>query len=77
METIPKRLMHNRLSMPRGPKPMMIGILEKTNSLKTNKMLNSSTTMKIGNSMVIQGVDNITLEAVLTKTVDAISITKL
>ena len=57
METISKRLMLNCLSMPRDPKPMMIGILEKTNSEKMNKLLNSSTTKKIGKSMVILGVD--------------------
>ena len=45
-ETFSKRLMHNRLSIPKGPKPMMIGFLEKTNSEKKNKLLNSSTTKK-------------------------------
>ena len=30
METTSKRLMHNHPSMPRGLKPIMIGILEKT-----------------------------------------------
>ena len=59
-ETISKRLMRNRLS--KGPKPMMIGILEKTNSEKMNKLLNSSTTKKIGNSIVTLGVDHITLK---------------
>ena len=68
-ETISKRLMHNRLSMPKSPKPMMMGILEKTNSEKMNKLLNSSTTKKIGNSILILGVDNITLEAIITITV--------
>ena len=42
METTSKRLMHNHPSMPRGFKPMMIGILEETNSDKMNKLLNSS-----------------------------------
>ena len=67
-ETISKRLMHNRLS--KGPKPMMIGISEKTNSEKMNKLLNSSTTKKIGNSRVTLEVDHIALEAIITITVE-------
>ena len=67
METISERLMHNRLS--KGPKPM-IGIPEKTNSEKLNKLLNISTTKKIGNSIVTQGVDHIALEAIITITVE-------
>ena len=51
-ETISKKLMHNRLSITKDPKPMIIGIPEKTNSEKMNKLLNSSTTKKIGNSIV-------------------------
>ena len=69
-ETISKRIMHNRLSIPKGPKPMMIGIPEKTNSEKMNKFLNSSTTKKIGNSIVTLEVDNITLEAIIAITVE-------
>ena len=70
METISKRLMQNRLSMPKGPKPMMIGIPEKTKSEKMNKLLNSSTTKKIGNSIVTLGVDLIALEAIKRITVE-------
>ena len=70
METISKKLMHNRLSMPIGPKPMMTGILEKTNSEKMNKLPNSSTTKKIGSSIVTLGVDHITLEAMITISVE-------
>ena len=69
-ETISKRLMHNRHSKPKVPKSMTIGIPEKTNSEKMNKLLNSSTTKKIGNSIVILGVDHITLEAIIAKTVE-------
>ena len=70
-ETISKRLMHNRLSIPKGPKPMMIGTLEKLNSEKMNKLLNSSTTKKIGNSIVTLEVDHITLEAIIAITVES------
>ena len=69
-ETISKRLMHNRLSITKDPKPMMIGIPEKTNSEKMNKLLNSSTTKKIGNSIVTLEVDHITLEAIIAITVE-------
>ena len=69
-ETISKRLMHNRLSIPKGPKPMMIGIPVKTNSEKMNKLLTSSTTKKIGNSIVTLEVDHIALEAIITITVE-------
>ena len=69
-ETISKRLMHNRLSITKDPKPMMIGIPEKTNSEKINKLLNSSTTKKIGNSIVTLEVDHITLEAIIAITVE-------
>ena len=69
-ETISKRLMHNRLSITKDPKPMMIGIPEKTNSEKMNKLLNSSTTKKVGNSIVTLEVDHITLEAIIAITVE-------
>ena len=62
--------MHNRLSITKDPKPMMIGIPEKTNSEKMNKLLNSSTTKKIGNSIVTLEVDHITLEAIIAITVE-------
>ena len=65
-----KRLMHNRLSITKDPKPMMIGIPEKTNSEKMNKLVNSSTTKKIGNSIVTLEVDHITLEAIIAMTVE-------
>ena len=68
MKTTSKSLMHNHLSMPRDLKPMMIGILEKTNSKKMSKLLNNSTTKKIGKPIVILGVDNITLEAIIAIT---------
>ena len=68
METISKKLMHNRLS--KGPKPMMIGILEKSNSEKMNKLLNSSTTKKIDYSIETLGVDHIALEPIITITVE-------
>ena len=69
-ETISKRLIHNRQSIPKNPKPMMIGIPEKTISEKLNKLLNSSTTKKIGNSIVTLEVDHIALEAIITITVE-------
>ena len=69
-ETISKRLIHNRLSITKDPKPMMIGTPEKTNSEKMNKLLNSSTTKKIGNSTVTLEVDHITLEAIIAITVE-------
>ena len=49
---------------------MMIGIPEKTNSEKMNKLLNSSTTKKVGISIVTLEVDNIALEAIITITVE-------
>ena len=70
MESTSKRLIHHHTSILRGLKPMMIGIQEKTNSEKKNKLLNSSTTKKNGNSIVILRVHNITLEAMITKTTE-------
>ena len=49
---------------------MMIGIPENTNSEKKIKLLNSSTTKKIGNSIVTREVDHITLEAIKPITVE-------
>ena len=62
--------MANAQSMPRDLKPMMIGIPEKTNKKKMNKLLNGSTTKNIGNSIVIIGVDKKTSEASIVKTVE-------
>ena len=61
MEKTSKKLMSTHLLMPRSLKPMIIGILERATSEKMNKLLNSSTTQKVGNSIVILEVDNITL----------------
>ena len=61
MEKTSKKLMSTHLLMPRSLKPMIIGILERATSEKMNKLLNNSTTNKVGNSIVILEVDNITL----------------
>ena len=61
-ETISKRLMHIHLLRPIDLKPMMIYILEKTNSENLNKLLDSSTTKEIGHPVVILRVDNKTPE---------------